>query len=481
MARWVAPAGAAIALGMGSLIVGVSLWPQGRPMPAAMITWASLQPDGSLIELKQPTQAAEPSEPTEPSASPGSVQPEPNQTDGRDDGVQEAIVLLHTGRELSGVLVSQNDESVVLSINGIETTLPRDRVARVRLLAPVEERYAALRATVSDSDIRSRLALVEWLRARRAYDLALGELEGILERDPANPDARTLENWLRNHLRLRQQPAAEPTARAVPPAPSIPRLTEAQINRIRVYEIDLTVPIRVIVPDEVLRELMVRFPGSFPVDIGEREAMMRREPIEKLRLIFERRARDLYDRVRVLEDPPVMATFKSRIHGSGGWLVNACASNRCHGGADAGRLSLLNQRVNTDETAYTNFLILDRFRLADGTPLINHGEPARSPLIHMALPRQSSLYPHPPVDRRQIGQDWRFVFRTTEDRRFRETADWIASLYQPRPDYDIVYPPAKPPADPPADPLAVPPEVEITLENAPPTDAEHDPATTTDP
>lgn len=364
-----------------------------------------------------------------------------------DTGVTEAVVTLTTGRELEGVLVSDTPESVVLRINGIETTLPRWRVTRVRVLPPVEERYRTMRASVEDADIRARLSLAEWLRNRQAYRLALEELDGILEIEPGNPDARTLHTWLRNHLDMASR--TRPARREVrtPAASSIPVLTPEQINRIRVYELDLNHPTRIVVPDDVMRELMVRFPETFPVSLEEREAMLKLDAVDKMRILFDRKARDLYDSVRVLEDPPAMASFKTRIHGAGGWIINACASNRCHGGSEAGRLQLLSQRPNSDETAYTNFLILDRFRLADGTPLINYDEPARSPLLHMAMSRRASLYPHPAIDPREFGQDWRFVFRTTNDRRFIETAEWIASLYTPRTDYGITYPPGSGEAD----------------------------------
>ena len=36
---------------------------------------------------------------------------------------------------------------------------------------------------------------------------------------------------------------------------------------------------------------------------------------------------------------------------------------------------------STDQVAYTNFLILERFKLDNGMPLINYAEPARSPLL----------------------------------------------------------------------------------------------------
>ena len=357
----------------------------------------------------------------------------------REEGIREVVVVLNSGREIVGALVSDSDESVVVRINGIDTTLPRARVAGIRDLPSVYERYVELRRTVDDGNIRARLALVEWLRAREAYRLALQELEGTLEIEPANPDARTLHAWLENHLRLtaRARPVRR-SARPVAPPPAVPLLTEEQVNLIRVYEINLERPGRVLVPDDVMQELMARHPENFPVSFEEREALLKVSPGEKLRILFEAKARDLYGRVRVLDDPPAMADFKARV--GSGWVINACASNRCHGGAEAGRLRLYNQRPNSDRTAYTNMLILDRFMLGDGTPLINHENPDRSPLLHMGLPRHSSLFPHPEVDKERVGQDWRFTFRNPSDRTFRQTVDWISSLYSPRPDYGIEYP-----------------------------------------
>lgn len=380
-------------------------------------------------------------------------------------GVEEVVLVLNTGREITGFLISATEESVVVRISEIDTTFPRSRVAAVRRLAPVAERYAALRTSVDDSDVRARLALVEWLRVRQAYDLALLELEGILEVEPGNPDARTLHQWLLAHLNLAERSVrrAERPQRVVvrESAPPVPVLSERDINRIRVFEIDVKTPTRLMISDETMRRLMVSYPASFPVDLTSREQMLKLDPIDKLRLIFQLRAREFYDDVRVMQDPPVMADFKSRVHSAGGWLVNACASNRCHGGAEAGRLRLVNERPNSDAAAYTNFVIIERFRLADGTPLINFEEPARSPLLHMALPRRSSLYPHPQVDPQALGQDWSFVFRSTSERKFRDAVEWIGSLYQPRPDYGIEYPPR-------------PPEPEAQPEPAPETEPEPD-------
>src|SRR5690606_38361306 len=152
--------------------------------------------------------------------------------------------------------------------------------------------------------------------------------KGVLEIDPANQDARTLHDWLTAHLELAAKARERrPTrSRATPPAPPIPTLTPEQINLIRIYEIDLSNPGRLVVPDELLRELMVRHPESFPAEVAAREAIIASSPAEKLHVLFDHKARDLYPRVRVLDDPPVMTEFKRHVHA--GWVVNACASNR---------------------------------------------------------------------------------------------------------------------------------------------------------
>lgn len=439
-------------------IGGVVLWAGLAmfPPPQRPLVLASADTPSVEIALSEPDPTSAPQSPTTDDAPKPDATPEPP----REDGIREVVVVLTSGREITGAMVSESDEAVVIRINGIDTTLPRARVAGIRELAPVAERYAELRQAVDDHNIRARLALVEWLRAREAYRLALQELEGILEIEPGNPDARTLHTWLENHLRMaaRTRPARR-EARPAPPAPAVPLLTDADINIIRVYEIDLNNPGRVLVPDDVMRELMARHPDSFPVSYSEREALLKAGTSDKLRMLFENKARDLYSRVRVLDDPPTMARFKSRV--GSGWLMNACASNRCHGGADAGRLRLYNQRPNSDRTAYTNLLILEQFELADGTPLINHENPDRSPLLHMGLPRHASLFPHPVIEEK-LGQDWRHVFRNPSDRAFRQTVDWITSLYNPRPDYGIEYPPKPdttpaPSAEPPtATPLPPP-------------------------
>lgn len=380
-----------------------------------------------------------PTDPTDSADTPASTQSSTNAE------IQECVVTFRTGRKLTGILMDSDDESVVLRINGIDTTYRRARISSVRFLEPIADRYRMYRESIPDEDIDGRLMLVDWLRDRRAYALALEELDSILESDPTNPQAKLLKTWLEQHLKLSQAKHKRPLARS-PKAiakteSSIPLLTKDQANIIRVFEIDLADPPKLKIEDSTIRKLITRSPTMFPADEKERDAILKWPQIEKLKLLFRHRARDLYPEIHVLEDPPSFQAFKNQIGGHTGWLINGCATARCHGGNQAGEFQLSNYNPNSPETLYTNFLILDQFELKDGTPLINHVEAERSPLMHLGLVRSRSLYPHPDVDAREFGRDWRAVFRATNSTNFKRTTDWIRSLYTPRPDYGFQYPP----------------------------------------
>ena len=96
---------------------------------------------------------------------------------------------------------------------------------------------------------------------------------------------------------------------------------------------------------------------------------------------------------------------------------------------------LSNRRPRAEETVYTNFLILDRFRTSMGAPMIAWEAPERSALLQMGLPQADALYQHPKV------QGWRPVFRSREDQGYVRAVEWIRSMYRPHPAYPIEYTP----------------------------------------
>jgi hypothetical protein len=365
-----------------------------------------------------------------------------------EEGLHECVLTFITGRTITGFLMESRDEDVVLRLEGIDTTYRRSSISSIKFLPPVSERYRDIRDTIEDTDIETRLVLVEWLRTRQAYTLALNELSSILELQPGNSKARTLHAWLEAHIKLVSKSSAPKTnpesIRPAPKrqkAPEIPLLNEQQINLMRVYELDLKSPPKMKVTDETLKSLMLRHPDSFPIDTTDRDEYFKLPEHEKLRLLFVHRERDLYTEVKVLEDPEMMRTFKDTVHARNGWLLNGCATTRCHGGSDAGEFRLFNDRPNSNETAYTNFFIVDHFKLKDGTPLIDHENPARSALLQLATQNANSLRPHPEVSLERPGSRYRPIFRSSRDRKYQQAVNWIKMIYKPRVDYDLGYPP----------------------------------------
>jgi len=362
---------------------------------------------------------------------------------------QEVAIILRDGRRFEGILVDQTEFRVVLRIAGIDTTFDAEKVDRVRLLPSVEEQYLSLRAAIDDRDAPGLLRLAGWLLERKRYRLALAEVERVLEFDPRNQDARRLHTLIAAQEELAQRAMPEepdaPAANPVAQKREFPLLTPEQVNLIKVYEIDLANPPRMVIDRATIGKLIDSFPGHalIPATREGREAFLSERPEKILDTMFQLQARDLYPLVRVLDHPRPFRLFRDHVYRT--WLINHCASNRCHGGEGAGRLALFNRRENSDATMYTNFLILERFRLDDGTPLIDYAEPARSPLVQMTLPRDQALFEHPVVPNASgRGDQWKPLFQSTDDRRFAQAVEWIRSMYSPRPEYPIDYTPPRP-------------------------------------
>lgn len=382
----------------------------------------------------------------DPPATPASgSQPEPT-PQGEDGAPTEAVVLLRDGRQYEGVLLRVTDTHVVLRLAGIETAFPKSEIARYRVLAPAAERFKALRETVSDDDVDGLLALARWARDRRLWDEALEVLDTALELEPRHPEAVRIRRWILQMKAIRRGTPAATRPPAEPTDPEdrdrVPLLTDEQVNILRVYEIDLSASPRIVIEPETLDAFFAAYASHelIPDDPDARAALARRPPAELLGLMFQLRAREFYARVRVLSDPPSFERFRRHVAGRNGWLINACASDRCHGGTEAGRLRLVKTNANATNALYTNFYILDTYRLDDGTPLINHDAPDRSPLLHMALPEGATRHPHPATPD-TTGRGWRPLFTDQDDRGYTRTVEWIRSLYRPRPDYPIEYPP----------------------------------------
>lgn len=404
--------------------------------------WANRQP-----EPQQP--AATPTQPTpspdpQPTVDPGAGTKEASQPAVTKPRVfPDVEILLTDGRRLNGQLVDRTDEVLVVRIAGIETRLRVADVAEIKPMRPVEERHRDMRAGIDDTDETRLLRLAEWAQSKGRPDLALEDVQQVLAVNPRNPEALELKTLLEAQMALPgQHPDQTPGGSPKPERPKFPMLDEDQINLIRVYEVDLSDPPRMLIAKDSVRKFIETYAGQGPVPASKdgREAFARKPAAKILEAMFDLQAREFYSQVRVEENPPTMRAFREDVHR---WVIASCATNECHGGAEAGRFQLNNKRPNSDASVYTNFYIIDRFRTAEGLALLDFENPARSPLLQYALPQTDAMYKHPELNREGRNQ-LKPAFRSENDDKFEATVGWIKSLYLPRPEYPITYTPPAP-------------------------------------
>ncbi len=402
----------------------------------------SLLAGGAWVASGAAQDAAAPTEEDEVSLDPNAV-PEPG---------DDVRVVVDTGEAFfDGTLEAQTEDQLILSIRGVLLPLDRERVVSVTVRLTPAQRYRDIRPTIRDDDLPRLLALVRYLERNTLYDEAMRELEGILSRDPDNEEARRLAKVVEQLIvlqELREQRQRSGEGENPIEAPETPRdrssmpdrnnfetLSKEQINLIKVYEIDLKAEPRLIIQRSTVDEILKRYAEHplVPITREGKEAFYRKTPVEILDIMFRVGARDLYKEVQVLGQPESMQKFRNDI--SARWLTNRCATTRCHGGSEAGRLRLLNRSPNSEPTVYSNFLLLDRFDTRRPVPMIDYTNPTDSLLLQMALPREDVLYPHPDV------KGWRPVFVNDRSPQYRAAVAWMRMMYQPRPDYPIEYNP----------------------------------------
>lgn len=353
-----------------------------------------------------------------------------------------------------GLLVEQQLEKVVVSINGIVTSFPMAEVNRVQVRPDASKIHEDMRRAIPDEDAERHLQLARWAFDRRLLALALMDVDHVLELEPGNADAKQLRVLIIEQQKLLDaQRKATPGGGAIPNAggdrPKFPLLSREQINLMRVFEIDLKDPPRMIIDRDTVRRFLDKYAGRQveglgPVPVGEvpRALFMRQKPADILAWMFALKAREFYPEIQVQENPRAMRTFIRDVHAN--WLVNTCATSQCHGGEEAGRLWLDNRAPQSDEAAYTNFLILERFRTENNLPLINYDRPEESVLLSFGLPSDEALWKHPEVTGKGRPK-WRPAFpRGRQDEKYQRTLDWIRSMYTPREELPVTYEPPKP-------------------------------------
>jgi len=387
---------------------------------------------------------------------------------------QKGVVVLRNGQTRSGIIIEDTFTQVVMEIQNIRARLKRETVDYVQLEPTFREQYEKARAAIQPGMFEAHLQLCQWLAEEKRFDLAKTELDGLLAQKEM-PEARQLLNLVQAQIDLAAgtieppldanatQEGASPevgggkttasddggdegteddgatTRRSGPvyPADMLPQtlIDRADVNIMRVYEIDFDSPPKVVISADTIRAMLEKYGTNdlIPGSQTERTALFRADPLEVVRLMFGVRARDLYPQIQVLTEPKALNLFRQRVHDT--WLINNCATSRCHGGPDGGRLFLYRRNFKDDRVRLTNLLILERLHLVDGWPLINYDDPELSLIIQYGMPRSMARMPHPDV------KGWKPVFSQNNERLKGAAIEWIRSMMQPRPDYPIDFEP----------------------------------------
>jgi hypothetical protein len=356
---------------------------------------------------------------------------------------QLGTVFLRDGQRSAGTIIEDSFAQVVVEIKGVRLRFKREVVDQVILQPTLEERYRSMKESLRPGMANDHLLLCRWLVSEERYPLAASELEELLAAHPDLVDARRLLEMVRAQLALGPggadpgaAPASdEPAAASTEPDRLGRLLTNEEINLIRVYEIDFDHPPKVAVGPGTIRSLISNYGASplLPATPAERGALFRADAIDVVKLIFALRARELYGEIDVLTEPHALNLFRQRVHDT--WLMNGCATSRCHGGPDGGTFQLHSRQHKDERARYTNLLILERLSVDPAWPLLNYEAPGDSLIIQYGLPRDLARRPHPDVP------GWKPIFARGDDRIVDHAVEWLRSMMQPRPHYPIDYVP----------------------------------------
>jgi hypothetical protein len=355
------------------------------------------------------------------------VEPEPGQM---------GMVMLNGGQKRVGVIVEDTFDHVIVNIDGIRTKLVREAVDYVILRPTFDQQYRNYKSSARTP--RQRLQMCQWLVDLRHYKLALDELAELISDDPG-PDAIQLLNVVKAQLAMTRRDPTPVEPRNDEEDSLLPAqiLSTKDVNLMRVYEIDFDRPPQVAVDPATIRTMIELYGTSSVIPASERDrrALYRADSIEIVEVLFTLKARDLYPEINVITEPFALNLFRRRVHNA--WLLNTCATARCHGGVDAGRFFLHRRSHKDQRVRYTNLLILERLDVDPDWPLVNYDEPMMSLIVQYGLPRHLARRPHPDVS------GWKPVFGRGGQRLLRDTVAWIESMMQPRPDYPVDYEPPR--------------------------------------
>jgi hypothetical protein len=353
-------------------------------------------------------------------------------------GGENGTIYMRDGTRLDALVMEDGFTDVTVEVEGIRHQIPRDDVDHVELYPGFEEWLAHVRERIDPNDLEARIDLARWMVENSRLQLARTELKSVIMIDE-HPGAKQLLQLVEAKIALDNEGSS--LATPLPPkrdrTEGIPerQLTHEDVNIIRVYEIDFSDPPKVSLEPGTIDALVASHSEHplVPSDIRGREGLNAMRDIDKVKLIFDVKARELYPNIKVESIPDSLSRFRKHVHNT--WLIRNCATSGCHGGQNAGRFFLHRTDPTDSRTILENLLIMERLDLGGPHRIIDYEKPEMSLLVQYALPSAEARVPHPEVP------GYTPVFPAGESRIRTQTEQWIRSMYQPRPRYPVEFTP----------------------------------------
>lgn len=364
------------------------------------------------------------------------------------------VVITQDGRRYQGEVTDDPDqETVSVSIRGIETIIDRRDIQSIEYPQNAEQQFRDRLAKLEPGDYQGRIDLARWAFDNKHYDLAREALGSALQIDPNSAEAIDFLATVRRQIRLERAASSQPattgpststtqTAENVPPVER-KFLTTADINIIRQKELKpVDSGVRIRFANDVER----RFISAANKNPGNFNAL---NSVDRALMILKEGDPQLHQDVKILSDPPAMQEYRLRIQPM---ILAGCASAGCHGGPAGGDLILFTGEG--EAATYTNFYILHNFAKevqgvggafgqgAVQRRLIERTHSQDSLLAQYGLSPEIAEIDHPPT----IGE-YRGIFPNRQDPAYRRLVDWMGkTLYPVRPNYNITFDPPRAPA-----------------------------------
>jgi len=279
--------------------------------------------------------------------------------------------------------------------------------------------------TEEDDRTAEYLPLLDWGMDRHLYEAVEKLADKLVRRNPANPAEQAIRAkvWAKEKLKLLK-------SRKGLRGDGF-ELTDEDVQKIKFALVPTDEPIknlRVAFKQKVRKRFVDEMLAQGIFTKESAREFRRSRPPEQLRVMKEHSRDKFQEDVLIRNDPPAIVGFRRFV---GPVLKRSCNTRACHGG-DVSRLRLKSP-MRTARQVYTNFIVLEKFPARAGW-CMDHVNPEDSLIATYALPRdlvrtgQSHPTEIPPV------------FKSTEDKGYRDLMNYLKSLPVQTPDYGINLP-----------------------------------------